>query len=61
MFTMLESSLSSRLQSENPFDEFKEAVEKAIIEKHQKVKKTFDYDQEFFTEKEDMGMCLSMH
>jgi hypothetical protein len=29
----LESSLSARLQTENPFDEFRYAVEKALIEK----------------------------
>ena len=58
---MLDASLSSRLQSENPFDEFREAVEKAIIEKARAVKKTFDYDIEFFTDKEDNAMCLSMH
>ena len=58
---MLEGSLSTRLQSENPFDEFREAVEKAIIDKHKNKRKTFDYDIEFFNEKEDTNMCISMH
>ena len=61
MFTMLDSSLSSRLQSENPFDDFRQAVEKAIIEKSKIVKKKFDYDKEFFGEKDDTNMCISMH
>lgn len=41
---MLDSSLSSRLQDENPFDEFKEAVENAIIEKSKRAKKVFGPD-----------------
>ena len=53
--------MSTRLQSENPFDEFREAVEKAIIDKHKNKRKTFDYDIEFFNEKEDTNMCISMH
>ena len=61
MFTMLDSSLSTRLQSENPFDDFRQAVEKAIIEKSKVVRKQFDYDKEFFGEKDDNNMCLSMH
>jgi len=39
MFTMLDSSLSTRLQSENPFDDFRQAVEKAIIAKSKVVQK----------------------
>ena len=58
---MLEGSLSQRLQSENPFDEFREAVEKAIIEKAKQKKKVFNFDQEFFKEADDQGMCISMH
>ena len=61
MFTMLDSSLSTRLQSENPFDDFRQAVEKAIIEKSKVVRKKFDYDKEFFGEKDDTNMCISMH
>ena len=57
----LESSLSHRLQTENPFDEFKKAVEKAVIEKAVKKNKFFDGDQDFFKESDDIGMCLSMH
>ena len=58
---MLDNSLSSRLQDENPFDEFREAVERAIIEKSKNKKKVFAPDQSFFKEYEDNGMCLSMH
>ena len=61
IFKELDNSLSSRLQDENPFDEFREAVERAIIEKSKKSKKVFEPDQSFFREIEDNGMCLSMH
>ena len=49
------------MQDENPFDEFREAVERAIIEKSQKNIKVFEPDQSFYREIEDNGMCLSMH
>lgn len=61
MFKQLAGSLSSRLQDENPFDEFREAVEKAIIEKSKQSSKVFAYDKAFFREEEDIGMCISMH
>ena len=57
----LHSSLSQRLQTENPFDEFREAVEKAILEKAANQKKTYSGDKDFFKEIDDTGMCLSMH
>ena len=34
----LTSGLSQRLQTENPFDEFRKAVEKAVIDRTQKQK-----------------------
>jgi hypothetical protein len=49
-----------RLQSENPFDFFRKAVEK-VASKNKKEQKSFGFDQEFFVEAEDKGMCLSMH
>lgn len=61
IFKQLDSSLSTRLQDENPFDEFREAVERAIIEKSKKKSKVFGPDKAFFKEYEDNGMCLSMH
>lgn len=57
----LHSALSQRLQTENPFDEFREAVEKAILEKAASQKKAFCGDKDFFKEIDDTGMCLSMH
>lgn len=60
MFEQVTSGLSCRLQSENPFDKFKKAYEKAA-EKKAKTIRTFESDQAFFTEEEDEGMCLSMH
>jgi len=61
MLQKLDGSLSSRLQDENPFDEFREAVEKAIIDKSKQGKKVFAYDKQFFRDEEDTGMCISMH
>lgn len=57
----MHSGFSTRLQSENPFDEFREAVEKAILEKHQNASEVFQTDRDFFKDAEDTGMCLSMH
>ncbi|TNV83680.1 hypothetical protein FGO68_gene10563 [Halteria grandinella] len=57
----LSSGLSQRLQDENPFDEFRKAVEKAVIDKSIKENKVFEGDQDFFREVDDVGMCLSMH
>ncbi|CDW80309.1 activating signal cointegrator 1 [Stylonychia lemnae] len=56
------SSLSKRLQTENPFDIFRKAVETAIISKSISTnKKVFETDKDFFKESEDIGMCMSMH
>lgn len=56
------SSLSKRLQTENPFDEFRKAVENAVITNAVKsTKKVFEGDKDFFKEADDVGMCLSMH
>lgn len=49
------------MQTENPFEEFRQAVERAVIEKSQEPKKTFDYDMAFYRDQDDQGMCLSMH
>lgn len=57
----LHNSLSLRLQTENPFDEFRLAVEKAIINNSSNKKKDFQGDKDFFKETDDTGMCLSMH
>lgn len=57
----LTSSLSKRLQTENPFDEFQSAVEKAMMEKGKAAPKQFQGDKDFYKPSEDLGMCLSMH
>ena len=58
----LESSLSHRLQSENPFDEFKKAVEQAVTQNSMKQqRKVYEGDKDFYKEIDDTGMCLSMH
>jgi hypothetical protein len=57
----LHNSLHTRLQTENPFDEFREAVEKAILDKAEKEGKHFAGDRDFYKEADDSGMCLSMH
>lgn len=56
------SSLSKRLQTENPFEEFRRAVETAVIDKAVKTtKQVFEGDKDFFKESDDVGMCMSMH
>jgi hypothetical protein len=57
----LTSSLSKRLQSENPFDDFRKAIDQAFKEKEAKQKKEFEGDKDFYKEQDDIGMCLSMH
>lgn len=57
----MKSSLSQRLQTENPFEEFKKAVENAVIEKSKTSQKVFEGDKDFFKEIDDIGMCMSMH
>jgi len=58
----LESGFGKRLQSENPFDEFRLAVEKAVIERNIKEGKSqFEGDQDFYKDGDDIGMCMSMH
>jgi hypothetical protein len=49
------------LQTENPFEEFQRAVEKAVIEKTELTKSDISVDQAFFKESDDIGMVLSMH
>jgi hypothetical protein len=53
--------LSARLQTENPFDAFREAVERALIDKAKAKRKIFQPDRSFFKDAEDNGMCISMH
>lgn len=55
------SSFSQRLQTENPFEEFRQAVENAVIEKAKKPKKVFEPDMKFYREQDDQGITLSMH
>lgn len=55
------TSFSKRLQTENPFEEFRQAVENAVIEKSKKPKKEFEADMQVFREQEDQGITLSMH
>lgn len=56
------SSLSKRLQTENPFDEFRKAVEKAVVDNTiKKTTKIFQSDKDFYKEADDIGMCMSMH
>ena len=57
----MQSGLSQRLQSENPFEEFRKAVEQAVIEKQVTKVKEYEGDQDFFKDEEDIGMCMSMH
>lgn len=57
----LHNALHTRLQTENPFDEFREAVEKAILDKAGRDSKIFSGDRDFYKETDDQGMCLSMH
>lgn len=57
----LTSGLSARLQTENPFDDFRKAVEQAVVEKSIKSGKVFEGDQDFYRDADDIGMCLSMH
>ena len=57
----LHSGFSTRLQSENPFDEFREAVEKAILDKSKNDYSKVEVDRDFYKESDDAGMCLSMH
>jgi hypothetical protein len=49
------------LQTENPFEEFRKAVEDAYIQKALLEKKEFKPDQVFFKDSDDIGMCFSMH
>ena len=56
-----QSSFAQRLQTENPFEEFRQAVERAVIEKSQKKNKVYEGDKAFFRDQDDQGMCLSMH
>ena len=58
---LMQSGLSQRLQSENPFEEFRKAVEQAVIEKQVTKEKEYEGDQDFFKDEEDIGMCMSMH
>ena len=55
------SSFSQRLQTENPFEEFRQAVEHAVIAKSNKPKKVFNPDTWFYRDTEDTGITLSMH
>mmetsp|Transcript_1095 Transcript_1095/g.1287 ORF Transcript_1095/g.1287 Transcript_1095/m.1287 type:complete len:146 (+) Transcript_1095:834-1271(+) len=55
------TAFSQRLQTENPFEEFRKAVEKAYVDKMTMEKPEFEVDQAFFREQDDVGMCLSMH
>jgi ASCH domain len=57
----LNSGLSQRLQTENPFDEFRQAVEQAVVEKSVREKRVWEGDQDFYRDVDDIGMCLSMH
>lgn len=50
-----------RLETENPFDEFKKAVEDSILKKSGGNKKKFGPDKSYFKESDDVGMTLSMH
>ncbi len=61
LFSNLQSSLSARLQTENPFDAFREAVERALIDKAKAKRKIFQPDRSFFKDAEDNCMCISMH
>mmetsp|Transcript_7603 Transcript_7603/g.12780 ORF Transcript_7603/g.12780 Transcript_7603/m.12780 type:complete len:202 (-) Transcript_7603:1266-1871(-) len=56
-----QSAFSMRLQTENPFEEFRQAVERAVIQKYNEPKREFKPDQKFFREQDDIGLCLSMH
>lgn len=58
---LMQNGLSQRLQSENPFEEFRKAVEQAVIEKQVTKEKEYEGDQDFFKDEEDIGMCMSMH
>jgi hypothetical protein len=49
------------LQTENPFEEFRLAVERAVIEKTELPESENTVDQAFFKESDDIGMVLSMH
>ena len=44
------SSFSQRLQTENPFEDFRRAVEDAVIAKSKRPKKVFQPDQAFYKE-----------
>ena len=55
------SSFSQRLQTENPFEEFRQAVENAVIDKSSAPIKKFEPDMSFYREKEDTGITISMH
>ena len=59
----LHNNLSARLQTENPFDEFQKAVEKAILEKAStdQAQNYFQGDKAFFSDASDNGMTISMH
>lgn len=49
----LQSGLSQRLQTENPFEDFRKAVEQAVIEKTVTTGKVFEGDFDFCKEQED--------
>ncbi len=57
----MQTGFSQRLQSENPFDEFRMAVEDAVIKKTMEKGTIYEGDQDFYKESDDIGMCLSMH
>jgi hypothetical protein len=44
----MKSSLSKRLHTENPFEEFHKAVEKAVLKKQGDKKKIFEPDMNFY-------------
>lgn len=49
------------MQSENPFDEFRQAVENAFLQKQSKKKIEYEGDLDFYKDGDDIGMCMSMH
>lgn len=58
----LQSGLSKRLQTENPFEDFKKAVEKAVIEQTANAKKAkvSEGDKDFYKETDDLGMTVTI-
>lgn len=56
-----QSSFGKRLQSENPFVDFKKAVEKAVLDKTKHQQFEFEGDKDFYRDTDDFGMTITLN